>query len=81
MAAKKQMSFEQAMDRLEQIVKELESGEGSLDQALALFEEGSKLAGSCTAMLDKAEQKVTKLLEAESGTEGPFENSGTLSEA
>lgn len=45
MAAKKQMSFEQAMDRLEEIVKKLESGDGSLDQALTLFEEGSKLAG------------------------------------
>lgn len=43
MAAKKQMSFEQAMDRLEEIVKKLESGDGSLDQALTLFEEGSKL--------------------------------------
>ncbi len=75
MAAKKQMSFEQAMDRLEQIVKELESGQGPLDQALALFEEGSKLAGSCSAMLDKAEQKVTKLLQADAGAEGPFEAS------
>lgn len=78
MAAKKQMSFEQAMDRLEEIVKELESGEGSLDHALALFEEGSKLAGSCTAMLDKAEQKVTKLLEADSGAEVPFESGESL---
>ena len=45
------------------------------DQALALFEEGSKLAGSCSAMLDKAEQKVTKLLQADAGAEGPFEAS------
>ena len=73
MAAKKQLSFEQAMDRLEQIVRELESGEGSLDQALALFEEGSKLAGACTAMLDKAEQKVDKLLDPATGAQAPFE--------
>ena len=74
MAAKKQMSFEQAMDRLEEIVQALERGDGSLDQALALFEEGSKLAGACGAMLDKAEQKVTRLLSAESGEEVPFED-------
>ena len=73
MAAKKQMSFEQAMDRLEEIVKKLESGDGSLDQALTLFEEGSKLAGAGTAMLEPAEQKVTKLLSLESSAEAPFD--------
>ena len=74
MAAKKQMSFEQAMDRLEEIVKKLESGDGSLDQALTLFEEGSKLAGACTAMLDQAEQKVTLLTAGPDGQpeEHPF---------
>lgn len=76
MAAKKQVSFEQSMDRLEQIVKELERGECSLDEAMVLFEEGSKLAGTCSDLLDKAEQKVTKLLSAESGEETPFEKMG-----
>ena len=54
--------------------KKLESGDGSLDQALALFEEGSKLAGACTAMLDQAEQKVTLLTAGEDGQprEEPF---------
>jgi len=62
------------MDRLEVIVGQLESGEGSLDQAMALFEEGSKLAGTCSQMLDKAEQKVTRLLAADGGQEEvPFE--------
>ncbi len=71
MAAKKQMSFEQSMDRLEEIVSLLESGDGTLEEAMALFEEGSKLAGSCSEMLDKTEQKVTKLLG--SGEEAPFD--------
>ncbi len=71
MAAKKQLSFEQSMDRLEEIVARLESGSGTLEEAIALFEEGSKLAGSCSEMLDKAEQKVTKLLG--SGREVPFD--------
>lgn len=73
MAVKKQLTFEQAMGRLEEVVKELESGEGSLDRALALFEEGSRLAGTCSAMLDEAEQKVTKLVSANGDEEVPFE--------
>ena len=76
MAAKKQLSFEQSMDRLEQIVKELERGECTLAEAMALFEEGSKLAGSCSDLLDKAEQKVTKLLSADGEEEVPFEEAG-----
>lgn len=76
MAEKKQLSFEQSMDRLEQIVKELERGECTLDEAMALFEEGSKLAGSCSDLLDKAEQKVTKLLSADGEEEVPFEEAG-----
>ena len=76
MAAKKQLSFEQSMDRMEQIVKELERGECTLDEAMALFAEGSKLAGSCSDLLDKAEQKVTKLLSADGEEEVPFEEAG-----
>ena len=74
--AEKQLTFEQAMTRLEEIVKKLETGEGSLDEAMKLFEEGSKLAGKCTAMLDKAEQKVTRLVSAERGEEVPFQAEG-----
>ena len=69
MAVKKQ-SFEQAMARLEEIVSLLEKGECGLDESLKLFEEGAKLAGQCSEMLDKAEQKVTILL---NGEEQPFE--------
>ena len=69
MAAKKQLSFEQSMDRMER-------GECTLDEAMALFEEGSKLAGSCSDLLDKAEQKVTKLLSADGEEEVPFEEAG-----
>lgn len=59
--AEKKLNFEQAMKRLEDIVTALERGEAPLEEALALFEEGSKLLRQCTGMLDKAEQKVTKL--------------------
>lgn len=71
--AEKQLSFEQAMSRLEEVVKQLESGEGSLEEAMKLFEEGSKLSAKCTAMLDKAEQKVTRLISVSGGAEVPFE--------
>ncbi len=59
--SEKKMSFEQAMKRLEEIVSALEKGEAPLEESLELFEEGSKLLRQCTVMLDKAEQKVTKL--------------------
>lgn len=73
MAVKKQ-SFEQAMGRLEEIVTRLERGECDLDESLKLFEEGAKLARSCNDMLDKAEQKVTLLLNQQTGEEVPFES-------
>ncbi len=59
--AEKKMNFEQAMKRLEEIVALLERGEAPLEESLSLFEEGSKLLRQCTGLLDKAEQKVTKL--------------------
>lgn len=59
--AEKKLSFEQAMTRLEEIVRDLERGDAPLEQSLLLFEEGSKLLRQCTGLLDKAEQKVSRL--------------------
>ena len=61
MAERKKLSFEQAMERLEEIVIILERGEAPLEESLSLFEEGAKLMKQCSDLLDKAEQKVTKL--------------------
>ena len=72
MAVKKQ-SFEQSLARLEEIVKKLEQGECGLDESLKLFEEGAKLADSCNALLDQAEQKVDILLNAQTGEEAAFD--------
>lgn len=72
--AVKKPSFEQAMSRLEEIVNTLERGECDLDESLKLFEEGAKLARTCNDMLDKAEQKVSILLNAQTGEEAPFES-------
>lgn len=67
MPTKKQLSFEDSMKRLEEIVSRLDSGEAPLEEALALFEEGSGLIKTCSAALDKAEQKVRKLLPGPDG--------------
>ena len=60
--AEKKVSFEQAMDRLEEIVRQLEQGDAPLEEALSLFEEGTRLIKKCSTQLDKAEQKVSRLL-------------------
>ena len=59
--AEKKLNFEQAMARLEQIVSLLERGEAPLEDSLALFEEGTGLMKQCSALLDRAEQKVSLL--------------------
>lgn len=73
--AEKKLSFEQAMLRLEEIVNAMERGEAPLEESLALFAEGAKLLKQCTALLDKAEQQVTKLTRGADGApkEAPFE--------
>lgn len=70
--AGKKLTFEQSMSRLEEIVGKLEQGECGLDESLKLFEEGARLAASCSQMLDQAEQKVDLLLNANTGEEAPF---------
>jgi exodeoxyribonuclease VII small subunit len=54
--------FEDCLQRLEQIVDELEKGSVPLEQALKLFEEGLKLSASCRKELEEAEGKVEILL-------------------
>jgi len=75
MAGKKKMSFEQSMARLDEIVTALERGDAPLEEAMKLFEEGSRLMRECTQMLDQAEQKVTLLTANEAGEpqEQPFQ--------
>ena len=54
--------FEDCLQRLEQIVDELEKGNVPLEQALKLFEEGIQLSSSCRKELEEAEGKVEILL-------------------
>jgi exodeoxyribonuclease VII small subunit len=56
------LGFEDALKRLTAIVERLESGELSLEQSLALFEEGTRLSRASQAQLDTAEKRVEELL-------------------
>lgn len=60
-----EITYEKAIKRLEKIVDTLESGELSLDESIALFEEGTKLCKFCNDALNNAEQKIKSLEEAE----------------
>lgn len=55
------LSFEQALARLEQIIKALESGGTPLDQSLELYEEGVALVRQCNGKLDNAAQRIKVL--------------------
>ncbi|MBW1729626.1 MAG: exodeoxyribonuclease VII small subunit [Deltaproteobacteria bacterium] len=72
MPAKK---FENAMQRLEQIVQSLESGELSLEDSIKAFEEGMRLAKFCSEKLEEAEKKVTMLIKESDGkyVQTPFQ--------
>jgi exodeoxyribonuclease VII small subunit len=70
------LSFEQAFDEMEQIVRQLEEGQLSLDDSLALFERGQALSARCQQLLETAELKVQQLAPKASGGYSlqPFED-------
>lgn len=61
----KEMTYEQAIKRLEEIARLLETADSPLDDSIKLFEEGAKLADFCSKKLDEAEQKLTELTKTE----------------
>ena len=68
------VTFEQAMQRLEEIVSLLEDGKAPLNESMALFEEGTKLSAYLSQLLDTAEQKVTMMTVRDGAeTEIPFD--------
>lgn len=74
MADKKELKFEQAVQRLEEIVQKLEQGNIPIDESLNLFEEGVKLSRLCNNKLEEIERKI-EILTKENGelTARPFE--------
>lgn len=71
MAETEDLGFEQALEELEAIVAELESGELPLDDMLTRFERAMKLKQRCTTMLEKAEARIRELID-EQGRAEPF---------
>ena len=65
---KKNMGFEEALARLEVIVRSLESGSAPLDESLALFEEGISLVRLCNDKLENAQSKIKILTAAGDGS-------------
>ena len=62
--------FEKAMERLEQIIADLESGSLGLDESIKVFEEGVDLSKKCHKKLTEAETKVKQLIKNENGEFG-----------
>lgn len=66
--------FETALEDLEKIVEQLETGDLSLKESLQHFERGVKLARECQTTLKEAELKVSRLMEEETGEKEPEDN-------
>ena len=60
-------TFEQSMQRLEQIVRILERGEAPLEESLKLFQEGTELVRGCGKLLEEAELQVKKIMAGPDG--------------
>ncbi len=61
----KEVKFEEAMKQLEAIATELEKGDLNLEESVAKFEEGMELSKQCNEIIEKAEKKITILLQKE----------------
>ncbi|MBE6923065.1 MAG: exodeoxyribonuclease VII small subunit [Ruminococcaceae bacterium] len=61
-------SFENNMQRLEQIVRAMERGDVPLEESLKLFQEGTELVRSCNQLLDNAQLQVKKIMTAPDGS-------------
>ena len=55
-------TFEENMQRLEQIVRAMERGDVALEESLKLFQEGTELVKNCGKLLDDAELQVKKIM-------------------
>lgn len=70
-----ELSFEEALERVESIIERIESGEAGLERSIDEYERGMRLIRRCRSILDAAEQKVeeisAKLLDESAGDEEP----------
>jgi exodeoxyribonuclease VII small subunit len=68
MSEQTEQTFEEALARLEQIVRQMEQGDVALETSLALFEEGVRLSRHCAHKLDEAEKRIAVLTAGEDGS-------------
>jgi exodeoxyribonuclease VII small subunit len=61
-------TFEESMQRLEQIVRAMERGDVALEESLKLFQEGTELVRNCNKLLDEAQLHVKKIMTAPDGS-------------
>jgi exodeoxyribonuclease VII small subunit len=76
-------TFETAMKQLEQIVKDLETGDMPLEKAIKKFEEGIQISKYCSGKLDESEKRITLLMRDSDGekvSEIPFVTENEISE-
>ena len=66
--SKKSKTFEESMNRLEQIVRAMERGDVPLEESLKLFQEGTELVQTCTKLLDDAQLQIKKVMTATDGS-------------
>ena len=62
MAKEKELNFEENLEKLEELVKDLENGNVPLDEAIEKYQEAMKLAKVCDDKLKKAEEAITKIV-------------------
>ena len=72
-----EMSFEDALRALEDVVRKLESGEAKLDESIDLYERGEKLRQHCQARLDAAQERIEKIVAGPDG-QGNLRPTGTV---
>ncbi len=65
MSKEKEETFEESMEKLENIANELEKNDLSLDESIKKFEEGMKISKHCKEIIDNAEKKITILADGE----------------
>lgn len=74
-----QLTFEQALTALEEIVQQLEGGNVPLDQSITLYERGEALRKHCQARLDDAQARIERIVTDQSGNAtgtAPFDSDG-----
>lgn len=62
MSTIKKQSFEEKLEELNKIAEKIEKGDLSLEESVKKFEEGMKISKECNETLDKAEKKITELI-------------------